>query len=166
MPPNNFASLSGYNPVPMYGQGQMGMSEIPPMFTGIQPPTVSPTDMGFGGAKGYGEMSMNTMPSINNMEGGGWGDFMKGMIGTTDNPGWGKMGFGALGALGTGYLGMKQYGLAQEQLAQHRQEFETNFAAQKGLTNANLQDRQTARVASNPGAYQSVGAYMAQNGIK
>lgn len=161
----NFASLSGYNPVPMYGQGQMGMPETSPMFTDTQAmpainwgsPQAMPRAPGSFGSPTYA----NGLPDT--PEGKNWWD---GMVGTKDDPGWGKLGLGALGSIATGFMGMKQYGLAQEQLAQHRKEFETNFAAQKGLTNANLSDRQTARVASNPGAYQSVGAYMTQNGVK
>jgi hypothetical protein len=161
----NFASLSGYSPVPMYSQGQMGMPEVPQMFTDAPAmPTTNwgsqqalPRAPGSFGSPTYANGLPDT-PEVKN-----WWD---GMVGTTENPGWGKLGMGALGGLATGFMGMKQYGLAQQQLAQHQQEFETNFAAQKGLTNANLQDRQTARVASNPGAYQSVGAYMNQNGVK
>lgn len=64
------------------------------------------------------------------------------------------------------YMGMKQYGLAKDQLAESKKQFETNFNAQKGLTNSSLEDRQRARIASNAGAYQSVGDYMNKNGVK
>jgi hypothetical protein len=69
-------------------------------------------------------------------------------------------------ALGSLYLGMKQYGLAKETLANNKAQFERNFDAQKRTTNASLEDRQRARVASNPGAYQSVGDYMNQNEVR
>lgn len=64
------------------------------------------------------------------------------------------------------YLGMKQYGLAKQQLAQAKDQFDKNYTAQKTLTNTTMEDRQRARVASNPGAYQSVGDYMTQHGVQ
>lgn len=84
--------------------------------------------------------------------------------GSTVN-GWGGMALGALQGLGSVYMGMKQYGLARDQLQFSKDAFNKNYAAQAKMTNASLMDRQRARVASNPGAYQSVGDYMAQNGI-
>ena len=74
-------------------------------------------------------------------------------------------GIGILQGLGSAYMGMKQYGLAKEQLQFSKDAFNKNYAAQAKMTNTSLMDRQRARVASNPGAYQSVGDYMAQNGI-
>jgi hypothetical protein len=64
------------------------------------------------------------------------------------------------------YMGMKQYGLMKDQLNESKRQFGLNFDAQKRTTNAALADRQAARVASNSGAYQSVGEYMNQYGIR
>lgn len=64
------------------------------------------------------------------------------------------------------WMGMKQYGLAKKQLAEGKQQFALNYDAQRTTTNAQLEDRQRARVASNAGAYQSVGDYMGANGIR
>lgn len=61
---------------------------------------------------------------------------------------------------------MKQYGLAEDAFKENQRQFNINYAAQKSLTNSQLEDRQRARVASNPTGYQSVGDYMNQNGIK
>lgn len=72
---------------------------------------------------------------------------------------------GALQGLGSAYMGMKQYGLAKDQFDESKRQFELNYGAQKKLTNSRLEDRQRARVASNPGAYESVGSYMQKNGI-
>jgi len=80
--------------------------------------------------------------------------------------GYGGLALGAAQGLGSLYLGMQQYNLAKDALANSKSQFERNFAAQKTTTNASLEDRQRARVASNAGAYQSVGEYMAQNGVK
>lgn len=92
-----------------------------------------------------------------------------GFLGKTENgvtsQGWGGMALGAAQGIGNAFMGMKQYGLAKDQLAQSKKQFELNFGAQQKTTNAALSDRQTARVASNPGAYQSVGDYMKKNGI-
>ena len=98
--------------------------------------------------------------------------FMQGMLGYTDeatgmkNNGWGSAALGLIQGLGGAYMGMKQYGLAKEQLQFSKDSFNKNYEAQKSMTNASMEDRQRARVASNAGAYQSVGDYMAKNGIK
>lgn len=80
--------------------------------------------------------------------------------------GWGGLALGGAQALGSLYMGMQQYNLAKDTLANNKAQFERNFAAQKATTNASLEDRQRARVASNAGAYQSVGDYMQQNGVR
>lgn len=97
-----------------------------------------------------------------------WSDFLLGGKNTkTGMQTNGALGFGlsALQGLGNLYMGMKQYGLAKDQLQFSKDAFNKNFAVQAQMTNSNLEDRQRARVASNPGAYQSVGDYMAQNRV-
>lgn len=79
--------------------------------------------------------------------------------------GWGGLALGGAQALGSLYMGMQQYNLAKDTLANNKAQFERNYAAQKTTTNASLEDRQRARVASNPNAYQSVGDYMNKNGV-
>ena len=71
-----------------------------------------------------------------------------------------------LTSISNGYLAMKQLGLAQDQFNFQKDAFNKNWAAKKATTNSALEDRQRARVASNSGAYQSVGDYMNQYGIK
>lgn len=80
--------------------------------------------------------------------------------------GWVSPVLGAGSALVNAFMGMKQYGLYKDQLAESKRQFGLNYDAQRQSTNTALEDRQTARVASNPGAYQSVGTYMQANGIK
>jgi len=97
--------------------------------------------------------------------------FMQSFLGYTNQngiqqQGWGGLALGAASALGNSWMGMKQYGLAKDALKENKRQYEQNYAAQRTLTNSQLEDRQRARVASNPGAYQSVGEYMKQNGIK
>ena len=72
---------------------------------------------------------------------------------------------GAAQGIFNGWLGMQQLGHARNQLNEGKQQFALNYDAQRTTTNAQLEDRQRARVASGSG-YQSVGDYMAQNGIK
>lgn len=96
----------------------------------------------------------------------GFGDFMKGAVGTKEAPGWGGTALGLASGLASAYFGMQQYGLAKQQLAEGKRQFDLNFGAQKNMVNSQLSDRQRARVASNPGAYQSVGEYMNQYGVK
>lgn len=75
-------------------------------------------------------------------------------------------GLGLAQGLFSAYMGMKQYGLMKDQLGESKRQFGLNFDAQKRTTNAALNDRQAARVASNPTGYQSVGDYMKQYGIQ
>ena len=75
-------------------------------------------------------------------------------------------GLGVANGIFNAWMGMKQYGLAKQQLAEGKQQFALNYDAQRTTTNSQLEDRQKARVASNPGAYESVGSYMTNNGIK
>lgn len=96
-----------------------------------------------------------------------WDSFLggKNADGTSSN-GWGGAALGLIQGLGSAYMGMKQYGLARDQLQFSKDAFNKNYAAQAKMTNSMLEDRQRARMASNPGAYQSVGDYMAKNGIQ
>lgn len=96
---------------------------------------------------------------------------LDGFLGRTNADGsktnsWGGAALGLIQGLGSAYMGMKQYGLAKEQLQFSKDSFNKNYEAQKSMTNVSMEDRQRARVASNAGAYQSVGDYMAKNGIK
>lgn len=87
-------------------------------------------------------------------------------LGTRDQQGVAGLALGGAQALGGLYLGMQQYNVAKDTLAANKAQFERQFQANKTMTNASLEDRQRARVAANAGAYQSVGDYMNQNGVK
>ncbi len=91
-----------------------------------------------------------------------------GMVGTKEAPGWGGMALGVGNGLASAYMGMQQYGLARDTLNQHKAEYAANYDAQKRTTNAAMEDRQAGRIAAaGPNSrYQSVGDYMAKNGIK
>lgn len=118
------------------------------------------------------QSGLDAMPNIGAAAPGGWGQQLNswlketGITGTKEDPGWGGMAMGAASGLASAYMGMQQYGLARDTLNQHKAEYAANYDAQKRTTNASMEDRQRARVASNAGAYQSVGSYMNQNGIK
>lgn len=98
--------------------------------------------------------------------------FMQGLLGHTDTNtgiktnGWGGAALGLGQGLMQGFQGMQQYGMAKKAFKEGQRQYNQDYAAQKQLTNANLEDRQRARVASNSGAYQSVSEYMEKNGIK
>ena len=79
--------------------------------------------------------------------------------------GWGGMAMSGLQGLGNSYMAMKQFGLAEDALKEQQRQFNINYEAQRKMTNAQLADRQRARVASNPGAYQSEAEYMKKWGV-
>ena len=108
-----------------------------------------------------GSWGSSFAPQTNARGGSIWDSFL-----TKDGAqGWGNTAMGAAGGLFNAWMGMKQYGLAKDTLETNKQQFAQNFAAQQKMTNSRLEDRQRARVASNAGAYQSVGDYMKQNGV-
>jgi hypothetical protein len=63
------------------------------------------------------------------------------------------------------YLGLKNLDLAKDTLAFQKDSFSKQFENQRTLTNAQLADRQRARLSANPNGYQSVDAYMKANGV-
>lgn len=84
----------------------------------------------------------------------------------TTTQGWGMPVLQGLGSVGNLYMGMRQYGLGRDMLRENRRQFDADYNNQRTLVNSQLEDRQRARVASNPGAYESVGAYMDKNRIR
>ena len=154
---------SGYN---LYGEAQTPPSvpvTLPDPAINASNGSDLMSDLYRGGAGGFGGMAAAGAGGFN------WaslGDLLKSAVGTKEAPGWGGLALGAAGGLSSAFMGMKQYGLAKQSLEQNKQQFQAQYAAQRGLTNSNLEDRQRARVASNPTAYESVGDYMAKNGVK
>lgn len=93
-----------------------------------------------------------------------------GALGSTNqdgvrSDGWGGMALGAAQGLAGAFMGAKQYQLAQSALNENKRQFSLNFNNQRKTVNTELEDRQRARVASSPSAYQSVGDYMNKNGV-
>jgi hypothetical protein len=95
--------------------------------------------------------------------------FMQKFAGYTDGEGqqsgWGSTAVKSLAGLSSLYFGMKQYGLAKDSFKENKRQFDMNFGAQQKMVNSDLEDRQRARVASNPNAYQSVGTYLDKNAV-
>lgn len=166
------------NPYDLWAQQQYGASSTPepfalmgsnfsapsasaPIFT----PPAATQDWGSAFSMGPPVSAMGAPPSIPqwgaNLPSSSGGVFSN-MLGPN---GWGGMALSAAGGLASTFLGMKQYGLAKQTLAENKRQFQMNYDAQKQTTNTRMEDRQAARVASNPGAYQSVGDYMAKNRI-
>ncbi len=76
-----------------------------------------------------------------------------------------QAGLCALQGLASLYLGFQNTGLAKQQAAQQQQNWDKQWNANVKSTNTSLADRQRARVASNPNAYESVDSYMKKYGI-
>lgn len=119
---------------------------------------------------GFSSMQNYGAPTATVPGGGSKFGFMDRMLGAeaADGSKIGGWGMPAL-QLGTGlmqgYLGMKQYGLAKDQFKESQDQYADNYDSQRRLTNAQLRDRQKARVNSNPNA-QSVEAYMKENEVQ
>lgn len=83
----------------------------------------------------------------------------------TQSMGWAMPALGIAQA-GVGlFNGNKQLKLAENQFKEGKRQFDLNYGAQRTTVNSQLEDRQRARVASNPGAYESVGSYLDKNRI-
>lgn len=77
-----------------------------------------------------------------------------------------KSGVGLVtGGLGA-WNGFQQNKLMKENMAQQAGQFREQMDLSKQNINRNLEDRQRARVASNPNAYESVDSYMKKYGVK
>jgi len=144
-----------------------GPAAVAPAF-GSSPLTINPDSIFPNGVDGNPRI-LGAAPAAGS-GGGMFGGLFDGFLGSEKDgvktQGWGGLAVGAASGLLNSYMGMKQYGMAKDNLAESKRQYDSNYAAQKTTTNASLEDRQRARVASNDGAYQSVGDYMNKNGIK
>ena len=112
--------------------------------------------------------SANTFNNTSLTGSGGSGGFLDSILGGSgDMSGlqMGQLGLGGVTSLLNGYLGFQNLSLAKKQYQSQLDQFNKQWSANKKLTNASLADRQAARVASNPNAYQSVDDYMKKYGI-
>ena len=128
---------------------------------GYSQPTQSLTGLGMTGVMGDIPNVTPVAPTSNL-----WDGFLQQRnVDGTISGGWGAAAIGIGQGLMNGWLGMQQLDLAKDTLAFNKDTFKKNYDAQRQATNTALADRQAARVAANPGAYQSVGDYMNQNRI-
>lgn len=155
-----------FDPMPMsqwgkLGTGAYGSSNAAPRLNFFSQPPVTPD---WAKQAMIGASGPNFNSGATNMSGPGASTgFFDDALGPN---GWGNLALNAASGLTSTFLGMKQYGLAKQTLAENKRQFQLNYDAQKQTTNTRLEDRQRALVARNPNAYQSVGDYMAVNGIK
>lgn len=85
----------------------------------------------------------------------------------TTSLGWAAPAVGIAQAIMGGINGNRQLGLAEDNLKEGKRQFNLNYGAQRQTTNTQLEDRQRARVASNPGGgYESVDSYLEKNRIR
>lgn len=183
MDPYQSAIPKGAHPYPFTGnqtQGQIGSGTFMPAapsdgFTGTAMDWGKPVEAakpandwssgyGFTGTGGFTGNDLQTPK-------GDWSAFMDSMMGTTNkdgikSEGWGGLALNAVSGIGSAWMGNEKLKLARDTLDQQKKEFDMNWGAQRSTTNASLEDRQRARIASNSGAYQSVGDYMNKYGIK
>ena len=75
-------------------------------------------------------------------------------------------GLQAAAGLWGAYNGMQQTKLVKQQMANSLNQWNKNYANQVASYNTRLEDRQRARVGSNPNAYESVDSYMQKNRLK
>lgn len=81
--------------------------------------------------------------------------------------GWGMPAIQGIGGLANAYLGYQQLQLGKSQLEQNKKIFNLNFGAQSQTLNAQMEDRQRARVSATRGVgTESVEDYMNKNAIK
>jgi len=177
----NFQPLNQYSPFPLVNSAQSGSGVASwgsPLLADDSygsmsyfgaPETVPPTSpaswtSGYDIPNAMGNTAGYGMPALP-----GTFDFLKDKnfwIGTREQPGAIGLGLQAAAGIAGTFMGMKQYGLAKQRLQDQKDQFNMNYAAQRTTTNAQLEDRQRARVAANPNAYESVGVYMDRNRIR
>ena len=170
--------ISGYNSVSNYMPNNYGMPPNSVLGTqGTLGPqgTLNMSSL-YGG--GYQPSQLNqsmqtnfaTNPIASNGGPGGGLSTMEKWFGGSNNagnyvPGMALTGLNALTGVAGAYIGWQQFKTAQDSLKENKRQFNLNYEAQKKNYNSTIEDRQRARVASNPNAYQSVGSYMSKNGI-
>lgn len=128
---------------------------------------------GAGSGPSFGsQMGAQTTSGMQAAGGGLFGDLFSrsGMFGGTDDrgvvtKGWAPAALGIGQAIMGGIQGQRSQKLAESQFKEGKRQFDLNYGAQRQGINTQLEDRQRARVASNPGAYQSVSEYMDKNRI-
>lgn len=144
---NGFRQPNGFDSLNQYGAG-MNLYNTSPI--DVPGTAVNPTFAPLSGLSGTSARSPDWL-SLDSMLG---------------ENGWGNLALGVGQGLFSGYMGLQQLGMAKKAFGENQRQFNLNYDAQRRTTNAALADRQRARLASNPGAYQSEYDYMNQYGVK
>lgn len=76
------------------------------------------------------------------------------------------LGIGALNSIISGINGHRSYQLGKKQLTAQTDQFNQQFAAQRGLVNSQLADRQDWRNRNQPGKFMTTAEYMDKYGVK
>lgn len=156
--------------LPMLTAPQVGASVAMPSWLPAPAGTRgAPTMMGAPGAMGAGggvPGGGGMFESLSSYLPSGFLDQYDGTTGMKTGQGWGGAAIGVGTGLVNAFMGMQQLKVAKQALSQSKDQFNRNFEAQRTSTNTQLEDRQRARVASNAGAYESVGSYMDRNAVK
>lgn len=110
--------------------------------------------------------SVPTVPTLQELQ-TGTGQAVSGLNTNTGLTGlqMGQLGLGAANGLLSAYLGFSGLNQARQQAKQAQSNWNKQWDANVKTTNASLSDRQAARVASNPTAYEGVDSYMKRYGI-
>lgn len=148
---------------PVQGQSMLGIQALPMQTTGQ-------LNLGFGSPSsllGDNPLGLSPTPTLDFFNVKPPVDKSGGLMGFLNNNAQGiSAGTGLLTGLLGGYLGMKQLGLAKKQYEFEKDAFNKQYAAQRTILNADMRDRQQARVTARPWAAQSVEDYMKQNEVK
>lgn len=121
-----------------------------------------------GGANGIMDSFRNYLSNIGGQDSMFSGNSLFGGVNKngTQSMGWATPAIGIGQAILGGINGSRQLSLAEDNFKEGKRQFNLNYGAQRQTTNTQLEDRQRARVASNPGAYESVDTYLEKNRIK
>jgi|TARA_B110000908_G_scaffold80337_1_gene96255 hypothetical protein len=76
-----------------------------------------------------------------------------------------SQGLNAVTGLTSAWFGLEKLKQSKKSFSESRKQFALNYGAQRQDYNTKLEDRQKARVASNPNHFESVGSYMDKNRI-
>lgn len=76
------------------------------------------------------------------------------------------LGIGAVNSIISAINGHRSYQLGKSQLTAQTDQFNKQFAAQRGLVNSQLADRQDWRNRNQPGKFMSTAEYMDKYGVK
>lgn len=148
---------------PAQGQRMLGIQALPMQTTGQ-------LNLGFGSPSsllGTNPLGLSPTPTLDFLQVNPASGKSGGLMNFLNTNATGiSAGTGLLTGLLGGYLGTKQLSLAKKQYEFEKDAFNRQYAAQRTTLNAEMRDRQQARVTARPWAAQAVEDYMKQNEVK